>query len=1200
MIPVGERKVAMARPGQPQDVTVERKSTAKLSEILEIERRVQERWQSERIFEEDAPQPGTPAAKQEKFMVTFPYPYMNGRLHLGHTFSLSKCEFAVGYQRMRGKKCLFPFGMHCTGMPIKACSDKLKNEMADFGYPPQFPPEEEDKSAVKEAEIGKDKSKGKKGKVLAKTGGLKYQWQIMASLGLSDEEIKQFSDPLHWLKYFPPLAQADLRSMGVRVDWRRSFITTDANPYYDSFVRWQFIRLKERDKIKFGKRYTIFSPKDDQPCMDHDRASGEGVGPQEYTLIKMKVQEPFPQKLRPLSGRDVFLVAATLRPETMFGQTNCWVKPDMKYVAVEMKSGEVFVCTARAARNMAYQEMMPENGKVKVIVELEGQDIMGIPLKAPLTSYNTLYTLPMLNIKYGKGTGVVTSVPSDAPDDYAALRDLKKKEAFREKYGIKNEMVLPFEPVPIIEVPDFGKLSAVTACDQFKVTSQNDREKLEEAKMEVYKKGFYDGIMLVKGYEGQKVQDVKKTIQKLLVGRNEAVIYQEPENQIISRSGDECVVALCDQWYLDYGEPEWKKQAEECLAQMTLFSDQVRNNFQATLDWLHEHACSRSYGLGTKMPWDPQYVIESLSDSTIYMAYYTVAHLLQGGIVDGSRHGPANIKPEQMTLAVWDYIFFKEKPLPAKCGIPKATLDCLRAEFEYWYPVNVRMSGKDLIQNHLTYFIYCHVAMWPNDKSKWPGGAWANGHILLNSTKMSKSTGNFLTLHEAVSRFSADGMRLSLADAGDSVEDANFVEKMADAGLLRLYTLLDWVKEMVAVRNDLRSGPPESYTFNDKVFLSEINKSILETQAHYDAFLFKEALRTGFFEFQGKRDKYREVETEGMHRDLVFRFIEVQALLMAPICPHMAEHIWVELQIVQTGTTGESIMHAPWPVAGPVDEVTLIRPSEYLMDAAHEFRLRLKAVMNAGKNKKAPAPPTHGSIWVAKTYPPWQNTVLTTLKDLYTANKGFPDNKVISGELKGKAELQKYTKKVMPFVQVAKENFSKHGLRALDLTSEFDEKNVLEINQTYLCNTLELEGIDVRYSDEADEKVRGDCCPGKPFITYRTEPSVPLKMVNQQQGSGLFEVSMPIFEGDILSKVATRLMKSERSKIKDPSSVKLLCYKDPESGWRSIPQLNGAGDDKIELPSSAVFRIDTAANTVTPEDNGRKVPAGRQIVYVVA
>ena len=41
----------------------------------------------------------------------------------------------------------------------------------------------------------------------------------------------------------------------IKVDWRRSFLTTDVNPYYDAFVRWQFIRLKERNKPKFGKRW---------------------------------------------------------------------------------------------------------------------------------------------------------------------------------------------------------------------------------------------------------------------------------------------------------------------------------------------------------------------------------------------------------------------------------------------------------------------------------------------------------------------------------------------------------------------------------------------------------------------------------------------------------------------------------------------------------------------------------------------------------------------------------------------------------------------------------------------------------------------------------------------------------------------------------------------------------------------------------
>jgi len=76
--------------------------------------------------------------------------------------------------------------------------------------------------------------------------------------------------------------------------------------------------LKASDKISFGKRHAVFSIVSNQVCADHDRQDGEGVGPQEYTLIKIKVLE-FPDKIKNLEGKDVFLVAATLRPETMYG-----------------------------------------------------------------------------------------------------------------------------------------------------------------------------------------------------------------------------------------------------------------------------------------------------------------------------------------------------------------------------------------------------------------------------------------------------------------------------------------------------------------------------------------------------------------------------------------------------------------------------------------------------------------------------------------------------------------------------------------------------------------------------------------------------------------------------------------------------------------------------------------------------------------
>lgn len=78
-----------------------------------------------------------------------------------------------------------------------------------------------------------------------------------------------------------------------------------------------------------------------------------------------------------------------------------------------------------------------------------------------------------------------------------------------------------------------------------------------------------------------------------------------------------------------------------------------------------------------------------------------------------------------------------------------------------------------------------------------------------------------------------------------------------------------------------------------------MNKKILETDQNYQKTLFKEALKTGFFELQAARDKYRELCSDSsMHADLVTKYIEVQAKLMSPICPHVAEHVWELLRNV--------------------------------------------------------------------------------------------------------------------------------------------------------------------------------------------------------------------------------------------------------------------------------------------------------------
>ena len=478
-------------------------STARRDRLIELEKQAQELWAASNFFE------ANPSENPLKYFLTFPYPYVNGKLHLGHAFSFTKCEFTARYKKLMGYNVLFPFSFHCTGMPISAAAQKLNDEITQYG----------------------------EGKIPDKVGDKMTQYNILKMSGVDQEEIKKFVDPLYWLKYFPPVGKTDLKAFGGAIDWRRSFITTSMNPYYNSFIEWQFTKLKEQNLIVFGKRPSIYSIKDKQMIADHDRSEGEGVGPQEYTLIKLRVMEPFTPALAKLEGHKVFLVAATLRPETMYGQTNCFILPTGVYGAFLMKNDEIFICSERSAWNMAFQNLTKVPEQITKIVDIVGQDLIGLPLKAPLAIFEKVYSLPMLTISMAKGTGVVTSVPSDAPDDFAALRDLQKKEEFRKKFKVTEEMVIPYNPVPIINIPEYGDFAAIKACDEFKVVSQNDKELLKNAKEKVYLKGYYEGTMLVGVCKGKKVCDSKNIVRKEMIENGQAEIYYEPESLIVARSG---------------------------------------------------------------------------------------------------------------------------------------------------------------------------------------------------------------------------------------------------------------------------------------------------------------------------------------------------------------------------------------------------------------------------------------------------------------------------------------------------------------------------------------------------------------------------------------------------------------------------------------------------------------------------------------
>jgi len=431
----------------------------------------------------------------------------------------------------------------------------------------------------------------------------------------------------------------------------------------------------------------------------------------------------------------------------------------------------------------------------------------------------------------------------------------------------------------------------------------------------------------------------------------------------------------------------------------------------------------------------------------------------------------------------------------------------------------------------------------------------------MDGEKMSKSLGNIITLAEGSALYSADGMRLALADAGDVLEDANFNTAQANAGVLRLHTLVEWISETVKELPSLRDGPDDRY-FYDKVLANDITAAVTLTDQHFANTMFREGLKTGFYEFSSARDRYRELAAAGagMHRGLILKYIKTQIILLAPICPHLADYVWREI-LKEEG----SVVNAKWPeyAVGPNDSLT--KSADHLMECAHDFRVKLKNYTNPnikkkGKNIKPNEVPNHITIFVARNYPAWQEKTLNFLKANYSpsAEQAFPENTAILQNLKSIAEIKPFMKKLMPFVAFVKAQVVEKGPGVLESHLPFDEFDVFEENKEYIIRSLDLDSIEICESSlHADQKLVADVCPGKPmcqFVKRELDPvdksGTLISLVNIQPCTPFFKQSIKVYDTDTVQDIVMRLKRRDR-KLK-MRQVDLYRYVDPLKGPRQL------------------------------------------------
>jgi leucyl-tRNA synthetase len=628
--------------------------------------------------------------------------------------------------------------------------------------------------------------------------------------------------------------------------------------------------LHEKGFVQRGKHPVVWCPKEHAPVSDHARSVGEGETPQEFTLLK------FPLEHDPKT----MLVAATLRPETVYGQTNLWVGKDIEYIKAHVKGShgqETWIISEACAHKLEMQERA-----VEIIGKVKGSELLGKMARAPMVD-RAIPVLPSHFCSPDKGTGIVTSVPSDAPDDWMGIVDLQQPGA-AQKEGIAQEIVDAIVPVPIIKSGDLGDLAAVTICKELGIKTQHERQKLDEAKKVTYKKGFYEGVFIAGPYAGQPVQEAKEKIKKELTQSGKAEAFYELTGKVVCRCQTPSIVKIVsDQWFVTYGNGEWKKTAHEALNALTLYPAKARQQFDYVIDWLNDWACTREFGLGTRLPWDERWLIESLSDSTIYMAYYTLSHKI--------RH----VDPKHLNRQFFDYVFLGKGTAP---DIPGIDVHELRDEFSYWYPVDFRNSGKDLIQNHLTFFIFNHCAVF--DEQYWPKGIGVNGWVTVNGQKMSKSLGNVIPVRQLVAEFGADATRITILNGGEGMDDPNWDSNFARSVIGKLENTLRMCRE-IAEDHSHHETPVDPWlrsTMNDLI------KRITEAMELTN---FRTALQLSYFEYN-QMIKWYLARTKP-NAKLMREALSNQLVMLAPFTPHICEEAWHAL-----GHKG-FISSAPWPEA---------------------------------------------------------------------------------------------------------------------------------------------------------------------------------------------------------------------------------------------------------------------------------------------